>query len=145
MRREKDEPRATFVCKPVNEIRKCSVANRLTSTSPQEISTCVHDDITIKKMSREDVAAKYKLSKDKVSKLVSKVKKNSYITDTIGRRRAVADWQFEQIKQHIVENMIEETPLKSAEMDDAFNLSGDSQQYHHTRCDIVKEYTHGIA
>jgi hypothetical protein len=35
--------------------------NQPFSTAPQEISTCVHNDITIKKMSRKDVAAKYKL------------------------------------------------------------------------------------
>jgi hypothetical protein len=145
MLREKAEPRATFAFVPVNQARICSVANRFTSTSPQEISTCVHNDITTKKMSHKDVAAKYQLSQAQVKKLVFKVNNNSYITGTVGRRPKVADWQFEQIKQHIVENMIEETPLKSAEMDDAFNLSGDSQQYHHTRCDIVKEYTHGIA
>jgi hypothetical protein len=34
-----------------------------------------------------------------ISKLVSKVKKNSYITGTVGRRPKVADWQFKQIKQ----------------------------------------------
>ena len=123
MRREKDEPRPTFRCVAVNEGRKCSVANRLTSAAPQEISTCVHDDITRKKMSREDVAAKYKLSQVQVSNLVYKVNNDSYITGVNGRRRAVADWQFEQIKQHIVENMIEETQLTSAEMDDAFNLA----------------------
>jgi len=74
-------------------------------------------------MSRKDVAAKYQLSQAQVSNLVYKVNNDSYITGTVGRRPKVADWQFEQIKQHIVENMIEKTPLAPAEMDDAFNLA----------------------
>ena len=91
MRREKPEPRATFVCVPVTKARRCAVMNQPFSTAPQEIGTCVHDDITIKNMSFKDVAAKYKLSEDKVTKLVSKVKKNANITGTKGRRPAVAD------------------------------------------------------
>ena len=91
MRREKAEARATFVCVPVTEARRCAVMNQPLSKAPQEISTCVHDDRTIKMMSRKDVAAKYKLSQDKVSKLVSKVKKSANITGTMGRRPAVAN------------------------------------------------------
>ena len=91
IRREKTEPRATFVCVPVTEARRCAVMNQPFSKAPQEISTCVHDDRTIKMMSRKDVAAKYKLSQDKVSKLVSKVKKSANITGTMGRRPAVAN------------------------------------------------------
>jgi hypothetical protein len=36
---------------------------------------------------------------------------------------AFAVWQFEQITQHIVENVLETTPLTSAEMDAALNLA----------------------
>ena len=97
--------------------------NQPFSKAPQEISTCVHDDRTIKMMSRKDVAAKYNLSQDKVSKLVYKVNKNANIKGTMGRRPAVADWQFKQIKQYVVENMLEETQLTSTEMAAAFNLA----------------------
>ena len=123
MRREKAEARATFVCVPVTEARRCAVMNQPLSKAPQEISTCVHDDRTIKMMSRKDVAAKYNLSQDKVSKLVYKVNKNANIKGTMGRRPAVADWQFKQIKQYVVENMLEETQLTSTEMAAAFNLA----------------------
>ena len=97
--------------------------NQPFSTAPQEIGTCVHDDITIKNMSFKDVAAKYKLSEVQVSNLVYKVKNDLCITGTLGRRPTVADWQFKQIKQHVVENMLAKTQLTSAEMAAAFNLA----------------------